>query len=123
MVEHDKDMSLAADYVIDIGPGAGLHGGRIVAEGTPESIMSGDSLTAAYIRREMEIAIPEKRRPGNGNKLVVHKATGNNLKNVTVEIPLGMLVCVTGVSGSGKSTLINETLFPALNKYFLNSHK
>ncbi len=123
VVEHDKDMILAADYVIDIGPGAGLHGGRIVAEGTPETIMSGDSLTAAYIRREMEIAIPEKRRAGNGNKLVVHKATGNNLKNVTVEIPLGMLVCVTGVSGSGKSTLINETLFPALNKYFFNSHK
>jgi excinuclease ABC subunit A len=123
VVEHDKDMILAADYVIDIGPGAGLHGGRIVAEGTPETIMSGNSLTAAYIRREMEIAIPEKRRAGNGNKLVVHKATGNNLKNVTVEIPLGMLVCVTGVSGSGKSTLINETLFPALNKYFFNSHK
>jgi excinuclease ABC subunit A len=123
VVEHDKDMIMAADHVIDIGPGAGIHGGRVVAEGTPESIVSGDSLTAAYIRREREIAIPEKRREGNGKKLIVHKATGNNLKNVTVEIPLGMLVCVTGVSGSGKSTLINETLFPALNKYFFNAHK
>ena len=123
VVEHDKDMIMAADHVIDIGPGAGVHGGRVIAEGSPESIVSGNSLTAAYIRKEKEIALPAERRKGNGQHLVIRKASGNNLKNVSVEIPLGMMVCVTGVSGSGKSTLINETLYPALSRYFYNAHK
>jgi excinuclease ABC subunit A len=123
VVEHDKDMILAADYVIDIGPGAGIHGGRVVAEGTPEALIGGDSLTAKYLRNEIEISIPAQRRPGNGKKLKLINASGNNLKQVTLEIPLGMFVCVTGVSGSGKSTLINGTLFPILSQYFFRSHR
>jgi excinuclease ABC subunit A len=123
VVEHDKDMILAADYVIDIGPGAGIHGGRVVAEGTAEVLIGGDSLTAKYLKNEIEIAIPESRRAGNGKQLKLIHASGNNLKQVTVEIPLGMFVCVTGVSGSGKSTLINETLYPILSQYFFRSHR
>jgi len=123
VVEHDKDMILAADHVLDIGPGAGVLGGKVVAQGSPETIYAGDSLTAKYLRNEMEIAIPAQRRKGNGKSIMLTGATGNNLKKVDIEIPLGMLVCISGVSGSGKSTLINETLYPILNHYFFRALK
>jgi len=123
VVEHDKDMIMAADHVIDIGPGAGVHGGRVVAQGTGATLAQGDSLTAKYLRNEISIAIPQERRKGNGKVLKLIEARGNNLKNVTVEFPLGMLICVSGVSGSGKSTLINETLYPILSQYFFRSNK
>jgi len=122
-VEHDRDMIMSADHVVDIGPGAGLHGGRIVAEGVPLEIMQKNTLTAQYLREEKEIPLPAKLRNGNGGKLVLKGATGNNLKNVTLEVPLGRLICVTGVSGSGKSSLINETLYPILSNYFYRSEK
>ncbi len=117
VVEHDKDIMLAADHLIDIGPAAGLHGGRIVAQGTPQDVLDSDSITARYLNHEDEIAIPAERREGNGNKLVLKGATGNNLKNVTLSIPLATLSCITGVSGSGKSTLVNETLYPILSRH------
>ena len=123
VVEHDKDMIMAADHVIDIGPGAGVHGGRVVAQGTGATLAQGDSLTAKYLRNEISIAIPQERRKGNGKVLKLIEASGNNLKNVTIEFPLGMLICVSGVSGSGKSTLINETLYPILSQYFFRSNK
>ena len=123
VVEHDRDMILSADYVIDIGPGAGIHGGRIVAEGCPDEILSKDTVTAQYLRDEKEIPQPAKIRSGNGEKLLLKGATGNNLKNVTLEVPLGKLICVTGVSGSGKSSLINETLYPILSKHFYRSEQ
>jgi excinuclease ABC subunit A len=123
VVEHDKDMILAADHVIDIGPGAGIHGGRVVAEGTGESMMKGDSLTARYLRNEIGINIPAERRKGNGHTLKLIGASGNNLKNISVEFPLGKLIGVSGVSGSGKSTLINETLYPILSQHFFRSNK
>jgi excinuclease ABC subunit A len=112
-----------ADYVIDIGPAAGKHGGQIVSEGTPQEILKHHTLTAQYLNGEKEIAVPKKRRKGNGHVLKLTGATGNNLKNVSIEIPLGKLVCVTGVSGSGKSTLINETLYPILNAHYFNGVK
>ncbi|OWY21608.1 excinuclease ABC subunit UvrA [Sphingobacteriales bacterium UPWRP_1] len=123
VVEHDKDIMLEADYIIDIGPGAGKHGGQIVGQGTPEDFARSNTLTAQYLRHEQVIALPEKRRKGNGNLLTLHNATGNNLKNITVSFPLGTLICVTGVSGSGKSTLINDTLYPILNQHFYNAVK
>jgi excinuclease ABC subunit A len=123
VVEHDKDMIERADYVIDIGPAAGKHGGQIVSEGTPQEILKHHTLTAQYLNGEKEIAVPKKRRKGNGHVLKLTGATGNNLKNVSIEIPLGKLVCVTGVSGSGKSTLINETLYPILNAHYFNGVK
>ena len=123
VVEHDKDMIEHADYVIDIGPFAGKNGGEIISQGTPKELLSGNTLTAEYLNGKKEIAIPEKRRKGNGEKLTLSGATGNNLKNVTIDIPLGKLICVTGVSGSGKSTLINETLYPILNAHFFNAVK
>jgi len=123
VVEHDKDMIEQADYVIDIGPFAGKNGGEIISKGTPKELLSGDTLTAEYLNGKKEIAVPEKRRKGNGEKLTLSGATGNNLKNVTIDIPLGKLVCITGVSGSGKSTLINETLYPILNAHFFNAVK
>ncbi|HEX9979101.1 MAG TPA: excinuclease ABC subunit UvrA [Flavobacterium sp.] len=123
VVEHDKDMIERADYVIDIGPAAGRHGGEIVSKGTPGEILQHHTLTAQYLNGEKEIAVPDKRRPGNGKSLKLTGATGNNLKNVSIEIPLGQLVCVTGVSGSGKSTLINGTLYPILNAYYFNGVK
>jgi excinuclease ABC subunit A len=116
VVEHDKDMMLESDYILDIGPGAGVHGGRVVAYGTPEEFMLQDSLTAKYLSDEKNIHIPTQRRKGNGKVLTLHGASGHNLKNVTLKLPLGTFICVTGVSGSGKSSLINETLFPALNR-------
>ena len=116
VVEHDKDMMLEADHIIDIGPYAGRHGGEIVAQGTPTEILACDSLTAQYLNNTKQIELPEKRRDGNGLFIEMKGAKGNNLKNVNIKIPLGTLVCVTGVSGSGKSTLINETLHPILSR-------
>lgn len=123
VVEHDKDMILESDYVIDIGPAAGKHGGEIVSTGTPKELDKADTLTAKYINNSLEIEIPKQRREGNGHKLVLEGASGNNLKNVTLEIPLGMMVGITGVSGSGKSSLINQTLYPILNAHFFNGVK
>lgn len=117
VVEHDKDIMMAADYVLDIGPAAGVHGGRIVSQGTPKQILNSGSITAKYLNKELEIEIPKERRKGNGNQLILKGATGNNLNNVSISIPLGTLTCVTGVSGSGKSTLINETLYPILSRH------
>lgn len=114
VVEHDKDMMLASDYLIDIGPGAGQHGGRVMAEGTVEAFLQQQSQTAKYLSGALEIAVPKSRRKGNGKYLELLGATGHNLKSVDLKLPLGMLVCVTGVSGSGKSSLINETLYPLL---------
>ncbi|HCM59031.1 MAG TPA: excinuclease ABC subunit UvrA [Bacteroidales bacterium] len=116
VVEHDRDMILSADHIIDIGPGAGVHGGLIVAEGTPEEILKADTLTAAYLNGARTIEVPKKRRKGNGKQLTITGATGNNLKGVTMKVPLGTFICITGVSGSGKSSLINHTLHPALAK-------
>ncbi len=121
VVEHDKETILAADYVIDLGPGAGVHGGKIVASGTPEEIMDQKSLTTDYLNGTRSISVPTTYRKGTGKNLDLNGASGNNLKNVSIKIPLGKLVCVTGVSGSGKSSLINETLYPILNQHFYNS--
>lgn len=121
VVEHDKDMIMNSDYVVDIGPGAGTHGGKVVAEGTVDQLMEMDSVTTQYLRGTRTIAIPKKRREGNGHSLVLNGAKGHNLKNVTITLPLGTLICVTGVSGSGKSTLITDTLYPILKKYFYRS--
>jgi len=121
VVEHDKETIMAADYVIDLGPGAGIHGGKIVAAGTPDEIMKSNSLTARYLSYDLQI-LPGKRRSGNGKFIQLKGANGNNLKQVSVEFPLGKLICVTGVSGSGKSTLINETLYPVLSHHFYRSH-
>lgn len=121
VVEHDKDMILAADHIIDIGPFAGRMGGNVVAQGNAEEILNSGSLTAQYINNHKRIEVPKERRKGSGKSLILREAKGNNLKNVTVEFPLGVFICVTGVSGSGKSTLINETLQPILSKHFYNS--
>ena len=123
VVEHDKDMIERADWVIDIGPKAGRFGGRIISEGTPKQLLAENTMTAQYMSGKMKIEVPKKRREGNGKVLKLSGATGNNLKNVTAEFPLGKLICVTGVSGSGKSTLINETLYPILNEHFFNAVK
>ncbi|MEO8146647.1 MAG: excinuclease ABC subunit UvrA [Bacteroidia bacterium] len=120
VVEHDKETIEAADYVIDIGPGAGVHGGKIVAQGTPAEVEASDSLTAQYLNGKKEIEIRERRK-GSGKFLTLKGARGNNLKNVNARFPLGKLIVVSGVSGSGKSTLINETLYPILNQYFFRS--
>lgn len=121
VVEHDQETIMAADHVIDIGPGAGVHGGRVVAEGTPAEIMKSRHLTGLYLSGQKRINIPGERRKGNGHLLVLSGASGNNLKNVTLELPLGTLICVTGLSGSGKSSLINETLYPILSRHFYRS--
>lgn len=123
VVEHDKDMILHADHVIDIGPYAGRHGGNIVAEGTPGQILKSNTLTAKYLNNKKCIEIPQVRRSGNGESIAIHGARGNNLKNVSVSFPLGKFICVTGVSGSGKSTLVNETLQPILSQHFYKSLK
>lgn len=123
VVEHDKDMILEADHVIDMGPAAGVHGGQVVAQGTPSEVKLAKTLTNAYLSGEKEIAIPAERRKGTGEQLILRNATGNNLRNVTVSFPLGKLICVTGVSGSGKSSLIAETLYPILNKHFFRAKK
>jgi len=121
VVEHDKDIMLAADYLVDIGPKAGKHGGEIVAMGTPKQVLASGSDTAQYLNGEKSIAIPKERRKGNGNFLELKGVKGNNLKNLNVKFPLGKLVLITGVSGSGKSTLINETLYPLLSKHCYDS--
>ena len=121
VVEHDKDMMLAADYVIDMGPKAGRLGGEVVFSGTPSEMLQTETMTSQYLNGEMKIEVPAKRRKGNGKSIWLKGAKGNNLKNVDVEFPLGKLICVTGVSGSGKSTLINETLQPILSQKFYRS--
>lgn len=121
VVEHDKDIMLAADHLIDVGPKAGKHGGMIVAAGTPKEVLASNSDTASYLNGIKSIAVPTERRKGNGNFIELKGATGNNLQNVSIKLPLGKLIVVTGVSGSGKSTLINETLYPILSKYCYDS--
>ncbi len=123
VVEHDKDMMLECDYILDIGPGAGRHGGNVVASGTPDEFLKKDSLTAKYLKGKLNIEVPAKRRDGSGDYLRLLGAKGNNLKNVDLELPLGKMICITGVSGSGKSSLIHDTLFPILNKHFYNSRR
>lgn len=121
VVEHDRDMMMSSDFVVDIGPGAGVNGGKITAIGTPEQLLLQDSLTCQYLKQTKTIEVPQQRRKGNGQFIDLIGACGNNLKNVHLHLPLGMLVCVTGVSGSGKSSLINNTLHPILSKYFYRS--
>ena len=121
VVEHDRDMMLEADYVVDIGPKAGRRGGNVVFAGTPKQLLKADTITARYLNGKEQIAIPAERRAGNGKAITLHGCRGNNLKNVDVTIPLGVLVCVTGVSGSGKSSLINATLQPILSQKFYRS--
>ncbi|MEI6865381.1 excinuclease ABC subunit UvrA [Flavicella sp.] len=123
VVEHDQDMMKCADYVLDIGPGAGRHGGEIVSKGTFEEMKKGNTLTADYLTKRKQILVPKTRRKGNGKTLILTGATGNNLKNVSITLPLGKMICVTGVSGSGKSTLINGTLYPILNKHIYRGVK
>ncbi len=123
VVEHDKDIMLAADHLIDIGPAAGIHGGRIVSQGTPAQVLKNNTTTAGYLNHKLKIEVPAERRKGNGKKLVLKGATGNNLKNVSIELPLGTFICISGVSGSGKSTLINETLYPILGKHCYHNFK
>lgn len=118
VVEHDKEMIEKADYVIDIGPGAGKNGGEIVSQGTPKQLLKSGTLTASYLNKQKEISVPKTRREGNGFSLKLKGAAGNNLKNVSIEFPLGKMIGITGVSGSGKSSLINKTLYPVLNNHF-----
>jgi len=123
VVEHDKEMMEEADYIIDVGPRAGIHGGQIVAEGKLADILKAPTITGDFLSGRKEIAVPNERREGNGLELILQGCTGNNLKNVSVKFPLGKMICVTGVSGGGKSSLINETLYPILNQHFFRSHK
>ncbi|NLZ94515.1 MAG: excinuclease ABC subunit UvrA, partial [Bacteroidales bacterium] len=123
VVEHDKEMMLASDYIVDLGPFAGRKGGEVVYQGTPQKMLAENTLTSNYLNGSLEIKVPEKRRKGNGEFIELKGATGNNLKNVTAKFPLGTFICVTGVSGSGKSTLLNGTLQPILSQHFYNSHK
>jgi excinuclease ABC subunit A len=123
VVEHDKEMILSADHIVDLGPGAGRLGGELVANGTPKQILKGKTLTAAYLNQTKEILIPLERRKGNGKILQLNGAKGNNLKNISVPFPLGKFICVTGVSGSGKSTLINETLHPIISQKLYKSNR
>jgi len=121
VVEHDKDMMLASDWIIDVGPGTGSHGGNIVAQGAPNDFLKQPTLTSDYLSGKKTIEVPKIRRKGNGKEIVLKGAKGNNLKNVNVSFPLGKLICITGVSGSGKSSLINETLYPIISKHLYKS--
>ncbi len=123
VVEHDKDMMLNSDYIVDIGPKAGVNGGEVMFQGTPSEMLKANTMTSSYLNGVSRIDLPTKRRNGNGKSLILHGVSGNNLKNVDVEFPLGTLILVTGVSGSGKSTLINETLQPILSQHFYRSLK
>ena len=123
VVEHDKDMMLASDYIVDLGPFAGRKGGEVVFEGTPQKMLTQNTLTSNYLNGSLEIKIPEERRKGNGKFIELKGATGNNLKNISAKFPLGTFICVTGVSGSGKSTLLNGTLQPILSQHFYKSNK
>ena len=123
VVEHDKEMMLESDYIIDIGPGAGRHGGNVVAEGDPKTFLKSSGTTSQYLSGKIGINYSKERRKGSGEQLLLTGAKGNNLKNVDLHLALGTFICITGVSGSGKSTLIHDTLFPILNQYFFNSHK
>ena len=123
VVEHDKDIMMAADHLIDVGPAAGIHGGRIVSQGTPKEVISSNTTTAQYLNHKLLIEVPKERRVGNGKKIALDGVKGNNLKNVSIEFPLGTFVCITGVSGSGKSTLINETLYPILGHHCYHNFK
>jgi excinuclease ABC subunit A len=123
VVEHDKDMMLEADYILDIGPEAGRHGGQIVGKGTPKEFLKNGGVTSKYLNGELKIEVPRERRAGNGKFLTLKGCTGHNLKNVTLKLPLGKMIAITGVSGSGKSSLIHHTLFPILNKHFFNAKK
>ncbi len=123
VVEHDKDMMLASDYIVDLGPFAGRKGGEVVFEGTPQEMLTQNTLTSNYLNGSLEIKIPEERRKGNGKFIELKGATGNNLKNISAKFPLGTFICVTGVSGSGKSTLLNGTLQPILSQHFYKSNK
>jgi len=123
VVEHDRDMMMESDHLIDIGPGAGVHGGRVVAQGSPKEHLAQNSVTSKYLRGELKIEVPAKRRKGTGKSLILQGSTGHNLKNVDLELPLGKFICVTGVSGSGKSSLISHTLFPILNNHFYDAVK
>jgi excinuclease ABC subunit A len=121
VVEHDKDMILSADHIIDIGPGAGIHGGHIIAQGNLSSLLKHETSTVDYLTGKKSIELNSQRRLGNGKTLILKGAKGNNLKNITVDFPLGKFIGVIGVSGSGKSTLINETLYPILSHHFYKS--
>lgn len=121
VVEHDREMMMSADHLIDIGPGAGEHGGRIVAQGDPRELVQGESTTARYLRGDLSIPVPRQRRPGNGRQIQLLGASGHNLKDVDLTLPLGKFICVTGVSGSGKSTLVSDTLYPILSKHYHRS--
>lgn len=123
VVEHDRDIMVESDHLIDVGPGAGVHGGRVIAEGHPDSLVKGESVTAAFLRGERMIDVPAKRRKGNGKKLLVEGASGHNLKKVNLSIPLGTFTCITGVSGSGKSSLISHTLYPILAAALNNNQR
>ena len=123
VVEHDKEMIKSADFIVDLGPEAGIHGGEVVSKGDYKTILKSENITSNYLNGIEKIAVPKKRRKGNGNKLVLKGARGNNLKGIDIDIPLGLMCCVTGVSGSGKSTLVNETLYPILNKHFYRGEK
>jgi excinuclease ABC subunit A len=123
VVEHDKDMMLASDYIIDIGPGPGIHGGKVVGQGHPSDFIHNHSLTSDYLLGKLKITVPTKRNEGREKSITLTGATGNNLKDVKVDFPLGKMICVTGVSGSGKSTLIHDTFYPILRQHFYNSKK
>lgn len=121
VVEHDRDMMIESDHLIDIGPGAGIHGGKIITQGDPKKLLKGDSITARYLRGDARIEVPKERRKGNKTNLILEGANGHNLQNVNLTIPLGKFVCITGVSGSGKSSLIEHTLYPILNNHFYDA--